>query len=274
MTKKMFEKNARHFIVASISWAAVGAVLIGLVLEFDIPDNGAWPTWFYLLCTLVSIFLGLIATIKIFKNIIRKPISGIIGLLVLFLAAISLLGIMSTLMLRYSERGRLIRYELATCRYVGSGIYRYADINNGYLPDANSWCQSLIDIGQTSSWDEYSYTQYSFNTYSQKVKSSFAFNKNVSRLPLKEIAGNVVLIFEADGDLNLSGGEELVNIKRDKDNFIIGPMRFMYVMFIDGTAAKYRLRDGAVALYDPNTNNEFGRYKKKGVTPYSPLKWK
>ena len=105
-----------------------------------------------------------------------------------------------------------------------------------------------------------------------RVQYNYAFNRNLSNIPIDQAKGNTILIFEADGKLNLSGGPELMSKEREKDSYFKKKERFVYVCYVDGTVARYRLFDGSVAFYN-REKEEFSEYKGKGQTPYSPLRW-
>jgi hypothetical protein len=137
---------------------------------------------------------------------------------------------------------------------------------NGHMPDANSWCYLLIDRDDRA--------RFNFKIPQIKdVECNFAFNKNLSNLSTDNLDSNIVLLFESDGDLNLSGGPELISKERTKDKyFLFKRQRFIYILFVDGTIAKYRLHDGAISKYVPD-ENKFTQYYKMGETPYSPLRW-
>jgi hypothetical protein len=156
-------------------------------------------------------------------------------------------------------------------------INEYIRINN-QMPEKNFWYNSLLELEERSK---------STDIDSEKpklaylTKPNFAFNENLSNVPVKGLAGNLVLIFEAYSDDNLSGGPELIKKTREKDrHFLFKRDVFIYVLFVDGTVIKYRLNDGAVAKYDKNKakyymdRNAFTNYVPQGKTPYSPLKWK
>ena len=158
-----------------------------------------------------------------------------------------------------------------------SGLMAEYSKENSRMPNSNSWYDSLQKVNNKS---------YPFSAHIPSilnVECNFAFNKNLSNAALKDLAGNTVLFFEADGENNLSGGPELVDKKRAVDGFFLfKKQRVIYVLYVDGTIAKYRLYDGAVAFYNnregvTDISNEnyknFTCYFKKGETPYSPLKW-
>jgi hypothetical protein len=156
----------------------------------------------------------------------------------------------------------------------------------GHMPDTNDWCYSLIgsSLESTPLAFDSVVTKRTFSLNSACQNCNFAYNKNLGYLPIEGLSGNTVLLFEGEGDFNLSGDEELLS-KELKDNqwafYNIRKKNYRYIIFIDGTMGKYRLSDGAIAFYDPNIGykrsyefRNFTKYCKKGKTPYSPLKWR
>lgn len=210
---------------------------------------------------------GTIAIVQIIKNWKARVISGIIELLILVFVGFYLLGFTLVVPQYYRSRKAISGSMLIQIREVGNSINQYSKKYN-HMPEAFWWCDLLIDDPNVG------ISKHDFHVGQLPlIECNFAFNKKLSSLPVDGLPGNVVVLFEADGELNLSGGPELISRERTKDKyFMFKRQRFIYVLFIDGTIAKYRLYDGAVALYDPD-KNEFTDYHKKGQTPYSPLRW-
>ena len=138
-----------------------------------------------------------------------------------------------------------------------------------HLPDSNNWCDVLLSR-------EKKIFRTTFATAAkQDAPCSFAFNDNLNKLPIDGLDPNTVLIFEADGPWNFAGGPKQFPGSRYRDRYFPQKKRFAYLFFVDGTLVKYRLHDGAVALYEPG-KYVFAdyHYHKKGETPYSPPRWK
>lgn len=255
------------FFVGSVTSACVGGLLF--IICFGIQST--LLSWLCLLFTLTAFVLGVIAIIKIRS----QKIICIIELVLLILAAYFLLGFclsdyLSSRMLKSISLNLKLQIQK-----IGGSFSEYFE-KNDYLPDANNWCYSLVK--NDSEIDEYDFRIGQL----PKIECNFAFNKDISNLSKVNLSENVVLIFEANGELNLSGSSGLIGIERAKDKYFrFKKQRFIYVLFIDGTIVKYRLHDGAVALYNPEKDktvyldkDEFTDYFEKGQTPYSPLRWK
>jgi len=71
----------------------------------------------------------------------------------------------------------------------------------------------------------------------------FAFNKNLSGLPMTDIPGDVVFLFEADGDWNLNGTHELLKTRYRERGCI-------WVLFADQTTANYWYYKKAIRKFD------------------------
>lgn len=135
------------------------------------------------------------------------------------------------------------------------------------FPPVDSWWE---DISKNNS-DYMIYKVYEY----PDVQHAFAFNRNIGEHSKEAVSNTTVVIFESDHPMDQAESTELLNKQHAKDKyFLLKFQRFVYILFADGTIAKYRLRDQSVALYDPNTENYFSDYLKPGTTPYSPLKWK
>jgi hypothetical protein len=93
-----------------------------------------------------------------------------------------------------------IEYNLKT---VGKALQKYADNHNGYLPLADKWGDSLLEFDKTLSENKFKHP---------KIEGIIiAFNKNLGGKNIADIPRNTVLLFEAKGGWNVSGGEELIN---------------------------------------------------------------
>ena len=115
-------------------------------------------------------------------------------------------------------------------KHLGQVITAYAKANDGQLPAADKWCDALIEFDGTLTKDNFKYIR------NNKAECHYALNKNLSGLKLKNIHGEVVLIFEATGDWNLAGTDELL-----QESFAIGHRYFVL------------LANSGVFLWDPES---------------------
>jgi len=153
-----------------------------------------------------------------------------------------------------------IRGELGI---IGEALISYSRAM-GKFPEAERWSDLLIE-----------YEGLSKNNFQigqmPDVKCNLSFNKNLSNKPFGTLPGNVILLFEADGQLNLNGGEDLFQQKRLTEKYFLRRKdAFAHLYFVDGTIVRYRLLDGSVSEYD-DTRNQYMPYTQK--SNYLPLQW-
>jgi hypothetical protein len=162
---------------------------------------------------------------------------------------------------------------LYNLEFLGKEIIRYARDNNGYLPEASRWCDQLMEYNPELSKENFMHPQhpklpkenYKFTApenfrdiFNFKGEVQFAFNKNLSGKHLADIPGDVVLIFEADGDWNLSGAEELLKTRYREKGYIT-------ILFVDQTTGDYWFYENAVRKFDPKGTQMY--YEKPRWSP-------
>jgi hypothetical protein len=130
---------------------------------------------------------------------------------------------------KYAGYKRLIKLH--------ESLLEYSRKHKGYLPNANNWCDLLLNNDNNLSKEDF------VNPYIGEFECNFAFNKNLSGLKLSEMPKNIVLLFEADGDWNLNGGPELL---KERKGF------YTYILFPDFTFRIYDFRYKGHYAYDPN----------------------
>jgi hypothetical protein len=128
-------------------------------------------------------------------------------------------------------------------------LIKYAGDHEGYLPAADRWCDLLMEYDRRLSGDDFKHPLV------EGSLCDFAFNKNLDGLRLSDIPDDVVLLFEASGDWNLTGGPELLIPRDDID---------VYVLHVDGAGHWYRFERKGIGTYD--------KVLKEMV--YSPVRWK
>jgi hypothetical protein len=222
--------------------------------------------WLLYIIIIILVVIALVTLTKILIDWKKRKILNTIKLAIFMFVGVYLLGITFVYISTYRLRRATVNTGLIHIRNIGSALMEYIN-ENSQMPDANYWCDILKERNDGT----YNYLNI---PQTPGVECNFAFNKNLSNVPTSGLANNIVLLFETDGYLNLSGGPELINIERAKDKFFLFKnQRFIYILFTDRTIVKYRLNDGSVAKYETQ-NNDFSPYIKKGRTPYSPLRWK
>lgn len=137
------------------------------------------------------------------------------------------------------EKANMGTYNL---RVLGKALKGYAQRHNGLLPDANSWCDQLLadeELGLTSE----NFCHPKKQDLGFKGKCQFAFNRNLSGKRLADIPGDVVLIFEADGDWNLNGSSELFHTRYQDDH------DYITIFFVDESENDYWFYKDAVRKF-------------------------
>lgn len=151
----------------------------------------------------------------------------------------------------YVSQIRQERKKLETGLYnlelLGKALIGYAGDHNDYLPDANQWCDLLMEHNKKLTKENFRHPQPMIDGLKIHFDGQiqFAFNKYLSGKQLADIPGDVVLLFEADGDWNLAGGPELLQTRYRKDGYIT-------MLFVDGTERDYWFYEKAVRKFGKN----------------------
>jgi hypothetical protein len=142
---------------------------------------------------------------------------------------------------------------------LGKELLAYANDHNGCLPVADKWCDELMEYNPELSKENFMHPQhpklpkenYKFtppdnfpDIFDFKGQCQFAFNKNISGMLLADIPSDVVLLFEADGDWNLNGTEELLKTRYREHGYIT-------ILFVDQTTGNYWFYENAVRKFGP-----------------------
>lgn len=85
---------------------------------------------------------------------------------------------------------------------LATSLMCYASENNDYLPDASRWSDILIEEG-------WLHPEYFVNG-----ETKHAMNIKASGMKVSELPKDMVLLFEARGTKNLSGGPELIKAQK------------------------------------------------------------
>ena len=107
-------------------------------------------------------------------------------------------------------------------------VHDYSNVNNGKLPDADSWTDDLIELEELSFLVDPKYLYQR----EKEHRCYYAFNKNLSGLKIDELPNDIVLFFQAKGDLNLSGSHDLIDSWQGESDYI-------YVILLNDKIQKY-----------------------------------
>ncbi len=108
---------------------------------------------------------------------------------------------------RRQERGKanVGTYNL---RLLGKELAKYAKDHDGYLPDANQWCDLLMEYNSSLTKNNFKHPRP--DRLKLKGDCHFAFNKYLSGMRLADVSDDVILLFESDGEWNLNGTGKLL----------------------------------------------------------------
>jgi len=124
-------------------------------------------------------------------------------------------------------------------------LKKYAKNHDGYLPNADNWCDALMEQNPELTLENFRNPQP--DLLGLKGKCHIAFNRAIGGKLLKDISKNTVLLFEADGDWNLNGTADLLNSR-------YGEKHFVSILFVDGSESAYWFDKQEVRKF----KNEFG----------------
>jgi hypothetical protein len=152
--------------------------------------------------SLLSFVLGLAALVDITFN--RDKLKGYwYVFLAIFLMPLILLMTSGV----YVNKNRVEQKIVRDGKSIAFAIVEYAKNNNDCLPDANQWCDLLIEYHKKLPEDRFKYNpakdRFKYVSSKEGV-CNYAFNRNISGLRVGNIPYNTVLLFESKGSWNLS----------------------------------------------------------------------
>ncbi len=259
MIIKIIKNRLLFLIITSSLCAWIGVAFFIASLEFN-----KFLIIGYAVFTIAAVIIGIIGFVYILLKIKEAKLNDFLLLTLLVLMSLWVASTVLGTFDKYRIREAIANDRLPEVKEIYYLFNEYLKKNN-YLPLAYPWLDSLGTRPDAL---------YLFPMAGDHYASNFAFNKEISNLSPKELYGNEILVFEADGIGNIFGGPELINESREKDQFFLFKRQiWIYILFVDGTIVKYRIHDGSISKYDPE-KDAFGPYIEKGKTPYSPLRWK
>jgi hypothetical protein len=242
-----YSKRTSFLAIASfvcVIAAIISIILFGLTVALPMGDVGHFILFAMILFP-AAFVLGIISVVVI--TIRRKYLKGYILAILAIILSIPMIYLDHKVGL--GIKYRMERSKLYTGRYnldlLGKGLKKYAKSHNGCLPDANSWCDQLLadkELGLTP--DNFCHPRK--QELGLEGKCSFAFNKNLGGKRLVDIPGDVVLIFEADGDWNLNGTSGILQERRTTavDEYYID------MLFADQTIKAFWFNEQAIKKFN------------------------
>lgn len=237
ITGKLAVISLGLFLLAVVSFLVFGAfVAVGANLGYLlIPSFFGFPLAFII--SIVTIILCFFSTRIFSKTFLIACIAFILsGLPALLLGGVFFVAAPAR---KAREKANMGTYNL---RVLGKSLKQYTKTHNGYLPDANSWCDQLLaDKELRLTIENFSHPKKEELGFKGKIQ--FAFNKNLGGKRLADIPGDVVLIFEADGDWNLNGSAELFQTRYKNEH------SYITIFFVDENEDDYWFYKGAVRKF-------------------------
>lgn len=265
MLKLSRDKDKR--ILSKSTFCAIAAVISGFLMIFLFHVSCLYKYAFAEVLYSVFFYATFILNFYFIILVLHKreclELLGIVKLIIIPIIALLLIHVHFRQIDYYRSCKAINERGLNAIKMLGDSIIKFAKSNNGRLPPSDKWSDLLICNKNVISKHDFSFTGLS--------DSSFALNSNVANLNLNNLPYNIVLLFEADENFNLSGSEELLSQKRDKDKYFLREKDiFIYIYFADSTIGRYRITDSAISLYDPK-NNKFLPYTVD--SPYANPIW-
>jgi energy-coupling factor transporter transmembrane protein EcfT len=187
------------------------------------------------LCSLIVCIIRLRKIKGIGISIVSLLLSGLFILLISF-------GILISRVHRLREKSETGLHNLYILR---EAIIDYANQNEGHLPDASSWCDDLMTYNKNLGISDFQHPIP--ERYNLNGMCHFAFNEALSSKRLSDIPGGTVLLFEANGDWNLSGGPEMLETRRSENGYI-------EIISVDGKVSDYWYYKDAIRKFNKDGN--------------------
>jgi hypothetical protein len=252
-----------YWIGPAIGFAWMGIVLYALCLE--VRENSVILGFGLAICMGLATFCMFTAVGTIIRDKKVFTAFGSAQLVFVICGVVLVVPCYTRLTENYRMRKAISDNMLLSLNNISDSFEKYMKATN-HMPHADEWCNQLLY--KTTGID-----RDVFLVNPPNHECDFAFNKSLSDLSRDKLQSNTVLVVEAEGEMNLHGGPELILKPRSKDKyFLLKRGIFVHILFVDGTIVRYRLRDGAVAEY-VRDESKFREYMQRGKTPYSPLTW-
>ena len=193
------------------------------------------------LCVLAAFVLGWLSLVVI--AIWHRQLKGaFLAILAIILSAVPMYFICGA-WLGVRARAEIEKANVGTynLRLLGKSLVAYAKNHQGLLPDSNRWCDLLMQDNGDLTKDNFRHPKP--ERLQLRGECHFAFNKKLGGMRLADVPGNVVLVFEADGDWNLSGTGELLRTRYRDQGYIA-------ILFVDQGVSDYWYYVNAVRKFD------------------------
>jgi prepilin-type processing-associated H-X9-DG protein len=156
----------------------------------------------------VGLILGIIAMVKI-KNS-RGALGGggfaLAGIIVsaIFVLMIPIFAAMLLPACAGAKRAAQTINCISNVKRLAVAVRMYADNKQNHYPPATNWCDVLLQVDASLT------NSFHCPADSSRSRCSYAFNAQLSGADAGKVDPNTVMIFEANGGWNVSGGKELL----------------------------------------------------------------
>jgi hypothetical protein len=234
------------FVLAKIAPFGVILAIISIVLYcflvtlgFDFGILALLPFPF----CVVAFLLGLLSTLIIL--VFRARFKGLVYSLSAVVFSLPIVYIGTEFFMSPNVRAENMKNytTLYNMGLLGEALKKYAQSHNGILPDANSWCDSLMNQDLRLTAENFRHPQP--DLLKLKGQCHIAFNNNLSGKSLDDLPGDVVLLFEADGEWNLNGTGSLLSKP-------YGEAKFLSILWVDGSTVDYWYDQKGIRKFDPS----------------------
>lgn len=140
------------------------------------------------------------------------------------------------------ERMAWRRGGIPNLETLGQALISYARDHDNRLPDAATWCDTLLAYDPSLNRETF------HHPYAQQLRLSgdchYAFNAELSGQDITAVSGETILVFEADGNWNLAGADNLLPTGK------FAQRKSIHVFHMDGVVRTYYAK--AKTIYFPH----------------------
>ena len=222
--------RVKLYLAVTALIVAVGSLACGMVGFFHhryaLFDTAMW-------CSAFALLLGSVTfLIPLRGPMVPRPSFYAVGAIIL---SLPLVGLLATTRFTVWSRQKFEREHtlVHNMKLLHKSLQRYVKANDGCLPDANSWADSLMQEDPSLDLNAF--------RHPEDHGVCVSYNVNLSGLELSNISQDVVLFFTAEGGHNLAGAQELLDS--------LANTLTVHIMLLDGTIKDYWPEHRGVRAY-------------------------
>lgn len=259
MKKESYDRNT--FFLAKIAIISFFLMIASIVLFCMLVSLGMDFGIFVLLAIIFSyaaFFLGLLSTIVII--LFRCRYKGLVYSILAMVLSFPMAYLQTELFMSPNPREKMKKTHTAlyNMELLAKELEKYAQNHNGYLPNADNWCDVLMEQNQELTVENFRHPQV--DLLKLKGKCHIAYNRALSGKLIADISPDTVLLFEADGDWNLNGTADLLNNR-------YGEALFASILLVDGSTHSYWFDKRAIRKFKSKFGKAYMYYEKPRWKP-------